>query len=329
MTNALRPLRSARRLLVVLAAAPLLIALRLGDSGGSTVEWPLADFPEPSGIVWHPQRATLFLVGDEGDIGELSLDGKLLRKFHFGGDLEAVTVDPSTGRLYVVRESHEVIFEVHPDDFRILRRFTIDRGWKGDPNYLRRGGDGVEGITFVPDAADPEGGRFWVVNQYDPPVLAELELPLRSAATNHETARIRRAIPVDSAPLSDVTWDPQARRFLVVSALWKRVSVLDGGGNYERSVHIPGFMTEGLALLPDGRIAIAQDSGGVVLWSPAGNPFLGDPATGPPAPARGGAGDVPRAGTAPAVPAKSAPPGPGASRATDHGRAVVTGRELV
>lgn len=305
MKVARRPLRTARRLLAVLAAAPVLIALRFGESGGSTVEWPLPDFPEPSAIAWHPGRGSLFLVGDEGDIGEVSVDGKLLRKSHFGGDLEAITVDPSTGRLYVVRESHEVIFEVDPSDFRVLRRFTIDRGWKGDPDYLRRGGDGVEGLAFVPDAADPEGGRFWAVNQYDPAVLVELDLPLRTGDSKYGTARIRRAVPVDSAPLSDVTWDAAARRFLVVSALWKRVAVLDGDGNYERSVHIPGFMTEGLALLPDGRIVIAQDSGGLVLWSPDGNPFRGDPATGPPAPGRSdppGLRPAPAAKSQPAVP---------------------------
>lgn len=280
----LRLVPPALRTVAVLAAAPLLIALRLGEPSGSTVEWPLADFPEPSGIVWHPSRRSLFLVGDEGDIGELSLDGRLLRKQHVGGDLEGITVDPSSGLLYVVREEHEVILELDPDDFSVLRRFTIDRTWKNDPDYLKRGGDGVEGLTFVPDTAAPEGGRFWVVNQYDPPVLVELDIPLHSSRAKYETARIRRAIPVDSAPLSEVTWDAGARRFLVLSALWKRVSILDPDGNQERSVHIPGFLTEGLALMPDGRFAIAQDSGGVVIWKPDGNPFRGDAPAGPPDP---------------------------------------------
>jgi len=286
-SKAWRRLRApSLRALALLVVAPALLALRSGESaGGGTVEWPLPDFPEPSGIVWHPSRGSLFLVGDEGDIGELSIDGRLLRKFHIGGDFEAITVDPATGLLYVMREGHEVILEISPDDFRSLRRFTIDRTWKNDPNYLKRGGDGMEGLTFVPDAASPEGGRFWAVNQYDPAVLVELDVPLRSSTAQFGVARIRRAVPVDSAPLSEVTWDAAGRRFLVLSALWKRVSVLDADGNYERSVHIPGFMTEGLALLPDGRYAIAQDSGGVVLWTTDANPFRGDPATGPPAPA--------------------------------------------
>lgn len=291
-----------RRTLLVLAAAPLLIALRFGDASSSdTEEWALPEFPEPSGVVYHPVRRTLFLVGDEGDVGEVSLDGKMLHQFHLGGDLESITVDPRNGLLYVGREGHEVVFELSPDTFRILRRFTIDRSWKGDPNFLRRGGDGIEGLTFVPDDRDPEGGHLWAVNQYDPPVLVELSIPMRSSKEKFLTARIEKAVPVDPAPLSEVSWQSASREFLVVSALWKRIVVLDADGNQERSVHIPGFMPEGVAVLPDGRIVIAQDSGGLLVWKPGKDPFRGETASGPPAPLsgdRGAAGSAPIATTA-------------------------------
>jgi len=304
-----RPLLPA---LLVWVAAPLLIAFRLGEPGSDTLEWPIADFPEPSGIVYHPARHTLFIVGDEGDIGEVSLEGKLLRKFRLGGDLEAVTIDPKSGLLYVAREGHEILFEVRPDDFRVLRRFTIDRSWQGDPNFLRRGGDGIEGLTFVPDENDPEGGRLWVVNQYDPAVLVQLSIALKSSKQKYQTARISKVVPVDSAPLSEVTWDAASREFLVVSALWKRVSVLDAGANYERSVRIPGFMPEGLARLDDGRFVIAQDSGGLVVWRPDSDPFTGQANTQPPAPG-------PSPGSAGVLPAKApvgvALPAAGASEA--------------
>ena len=266
----------------MLLAAPLLAALRLGDTGPDEVEWALPELPEPSGIVYHPTRKTLFVVGDEGDVGEVSLDGKLLRKFHLGGDLEAVSVDPRSGLMFLAREGHEVIFEVRPDNFHIVRRFTIDRSFQGNPNFLRRGGDGVEGLTFVPDDADPEGGRLWVVNQFDPPVLVRLSIPMRSSKEKFLVAKIDRAIPIDSAPLSEVTWMPASHEFLVVSALWKRVAVLDADGRAERSVRIPGFMPEGITKLPDGRFAIAQDSGGLLVWKPVSDPFQGEGAAGPP-----------------------------------------------
>ncbi len=302
MTRAARGSRFSMRSAVVLVAAPALVAFGFGGLSSNTVEWPMTGFPEPSGIVFHPSRKTLFVVGDEGDIGEVSLDGKLLHQSHLGGDLEAITVNPRDGLLYVVREGHEVIFEIRPDNFKLLRRFTIDRSWHGDPNYLRRGGDGVEGLTFVPDDKDPEGGRLWVVNQYDPPVLIELSIPLQSSKDRFQIATIARAIPVDSAPLSEVTWDAATHEFLIASALWKRVSVLDAAGNYERSVRVPGFMPEGMALLPDGRVAIAQDSGGIVIWNPESDPFRGEAATGPPAPAAAKGSTAGKVATAPPKP---------------------------
>lgn len=307
MTRRSRPRAFAA---LVLLAAPALLALQIGNGGADVVELPLPDFKEPSGIIYHPSRHSLFLIGDEGDIGEMALDGTLLRQFHLGGDLEAITVNPSSGLLYVAREGYELIYEVRPDDFSVLRRFGIDRTWQGNPNFLKRGGDGIEGLTFVPDDTDPEGGRLWAVNQYDPPVLVELAIPLKTSTEKYATAKILRAIPVDPAPLSEVTWDPVHREFLVLSALWKRVAVLDADGKYERSVHVPGFMPEGLTRLPDARYAIAQDSGGVVFWKPAGDPFRGDVASGPPDPTDPGGDPVqaPPASPATSEPARSRRP---------------------
>ena len=60
------------------------------------------DFTEPSGIVYHPIRKTLFVVGDEGEITEIQTDGTPLFIESLPGDLEGITVAPETGLLYVV-----------------------------------------------------------------------------------------------------------------------------------------------------------------------------------------------------------------------------------
>src|SRR5262245_38032339 len=51
-------------------------------------EWALPNLPEPSGIAYYSPRKSLLVVGDEGDIAEVSTEGKLLRIRHIGGDLE-------------------------------------------------------------------------------------------------------------------------------------------------------------------------------------------------------------------------------------------------
>jgi hypothetical protein len=77
--------------------------------------------------------------------------------------------------------------------------------------------------------------------------------------------------------------------------------VIDSEGKQGPRVRIPGFMPEGIAMLPGGAIAIAQDSGGIVIWTPEGDPFAG--------------GDAPvastvsaRTGEMPAGPVPASPP---------------------
>lgn len=268
---------------LLIAALCLFLLAALVPTGGLTgslahaeslVEWPLETFEEPSAVVYHPPRKTLFVVGDQGDVAEIDLHGNILNRRAIGGDLEGITCDPATGKLYVVREGHEIVLEVDPDSLKLSRRFTIDRTFEGNANYLERGSDGIEGITFRPDSSHPEGGRFFAVNQFDPPVLVELAVPVRTSEEQFETATIVSAQRVKSAPLSDVLWYPPVDGFLITSALWRSVYVTDSHGIRRRSVRIPGFMQEGIAVLPDGAIVIVQDTGGLLKWTPDHDPFV-------------------------------------------------------
>jgi len=270
--------RGVRRAFVVGLTAVLLgspVCAETDGAGEKLVEWTLPGLPEPSGIVYHTGRKTLFVVSDEGSIGEVTLDGKVRSSRALGGDLEGITFDPATGYLYVVREGHEILFEVDPDRFTIRRRFTIDRSFEGDPDFLERGGDGIEGITFVPDPSHPEGGRFFAVNQFDPPALVELGVPLRTSRERFERARVLKAYRIASPPLSDVSWHEALKVFLVPSALWRSVHVIDAAGNRLRTVRVPGIMQEGIAPLPGGAYVIAQDTGGLIRWEPVAEPFVG------------------------------------------------------
>ena len=264
-------LAAATALAAVLAVA--LVGGQFATAPRAAERWLLPEFDEPSGLVFHPGRGTLFLVGDQGYVAEVGLDGTLLRQTHIGGDLEGITSDPTTGHLYVVREGHEVIFELDAETFRMRRGFPIDRSFDGDANFLRRGGDGIEGLTFVPDAADPNGGRFFAVNQFDPAMLLEIAVPLAKSDGRFGTARIVGATSVGWGPLSGVTYAPALDAFVIVSALWHRAAVVRLGGGAVRWVRVPGIMPEGLDWMPGGRIAIAQDIGGVVLWEPALDQF--------------------------------------------------------
>jgi len=100
------------------------------------------------------------LVGDHGDIAELRADGKILRRKHCGGDLEGIAYDPRTGLLYLAVEGVDEIWECDPGNFEVKRRFKIDRAYRGDSDFLKAGGQGIEGIAFIPDSRHPEGGHI-------------------------------------------------------------------------------------------------------------------------------------------------------------------------
>lgn len=259
---------SSRVLLVLLVLVVSWAGLVHAGAAGLVETWPLEELEEPSGVVYHPARGTLFVVSDEGGVYEVSSSGQILASQRLGGDLEGVTCDPSTGLIYVVREGHEVIFEIEPEGLTTKRRFTIDRAFGGNEDFLQRGGDGIEGITFVPTDGHPEGGRFFAVNQNDPAVLVELDIPIRSSSERFASARVIKAIKVGSAPLSGIAWDATSRRLLIVSALWRVAYLVDIEGVYKGSLALPGIMQEGITRLPGGAFIIAQDSGGLIRWTP-------------------------------------------------------------
>ncbi|MEM6334994.1 MAG: hypothetical protein AAF752_00405, partial [Bacteroidota bacterium] len=138
-----------------LAALALLI-LAGCDSGGEsdavfevTSTFDTSAFNEPSGIVYHPGRQVLFVVGDDGDVAELTTAGETLRVRRVqDAEFEGLTVNPTTGLLYAVIEGSELIVEIEPEGLRPTRVFTISR-IDGDTVVLPEGGQGVEGITFV------------------------------------------------------------------------------------------------------------------------------------------------------------------------------------
>ena len=107
-------------------------------------------FREPSGIVFDGTRGTLFVIGDEGDICEMTTDGQMLRQkaLRPGADLEGLARVPETALLYVAVEGDEKILEVDPGTFEVKREFAIPRTFRGT-ELFKPGGQGIEGICVA------------------------------------------------------------------------------------------------------------------------------------------------------------------------------------
>ncbi len=274
--------RPVRRTLLT-AAAPALLAVTLSahadgrQSGTLDSEFNLAAqwrdnilrkrVNEPSGIVYHPGRDSLFVVGDEGRISEIDRKGRRLqRKRLGGGDLEGVTVNPNTGLLYVAVEGRERVLELSPKKLKLLREFDIERRQSGFTAFPK-GSNGIEAIAFVPNPQRRHGGTFWVANQgegvsgdKEAARLVELELPLSTPGDGR--GHILRVFDSRIGDLAGMHYLPKRRRLALISDrhnLYLELS-LDGEVLLARS--LPGRDQEGIAVDGDGAIYIAVDGGG-------------------------------------------------------------------
>lgn len=230
-----------------------------------------ANFTEPSGIVFHPQRGTLFVVGDEGDICEIQKDGTVVKQKRVRHvDFEGITSDPSTGLLYIALEGEEKIIEIDPEDFRVLREFAIERTFQGAV-VLKAGGSGIEALTFVPDLNHPEGGTFYVANQgfelddkEDPPAIFEVDVPLRSGSAGDTIAKIIRYFSIGVIDLSGLHYDRVSDRLYVISDATNIFFEITRTGKVMKSYAFPGDNQEGITVDEEGFLYITQDSGGII-----------------------------------------------------------------
>jgi uncharacterized protein YjiK len=226
---------------------------------------------EPSGITYHPQRRTVFVVGDEGHLYEMRTDGEAVRTEYLKqADLEGITVNPVTGFLYAVVEGEEMVFEIDPQTFRVTRKFTVNRNFAGR-ELLKKGGMGLEAIVFIPDASHPEGGTFWVGNQSfslkpgkEPSIICEVVLPLISSKTGEGRGQIIRFFPLSIIDISGLAYDPQRQCLLVMSDTTNLLLEVTLDGNVRRQYLIPGADQEGVVLDKMGFIYIAQENGEVI-----------------------------------------------------------------
>ncbi len=224
--------------------------------------------PEPSGICFDPVRKTLFVVSDEGWLYEITPKGRAVSHWRIPGDLEGVTIDPRTDLVYIVVEGDDVILEFDPARGAVTRRFPIDRSFKGNPNFLQKQvnayDNGIESLVFVPNPKHPEGGTFYAGNQWDPPMIIEVGVPLRSSTAPEAPARILRVLPLKVDDPGGMYYDPVTRLLNIVDDADNILVEATLQGKKVREYAFPGDNQEGLCRDDEGFLYIAQDTGGII-----------------------------------------------------------------
>lgn len=229
---------------------------------------------EPSGLVFHPGRGTLFAVGDKGDICEMTTDGAPVQAVDLGSfDLEGIAVVPATGLLYVAVEGEERILEVDPRGLVVRRTFDIRRTY-GGKSLLKKGGEGIEGIAFVADESHPEGGTFYVANQAhdlaaeeDVSAIFQIELPLRSSSGDAKVG-IVRFFGTGIGDMSGLCYDAKTEVLYIISDAHNGIFLARTSGVLLKGYALPEFGQEGIAFDGWGNAYIARDSGGIIKYAP-------------------------------------------------------------
>ena len=238
------------------------------DWAGNICQTPIA---EPSGITYHATRKSIFVVSDEGELHEMRRDGRPVRSQSLNQtDLEGITMNPLTGLLYAVVEGDDAILEISPQTFEITRRFGINRGFEGR-ELLRKGGMGLEAITFVSDDSHPEGGTFWVGNQSfslkpnrEPSIVCQVVLPLSSTNPTPPEGKIVGFFPLSIIDISGLAYDSSRHCLIVVSDTTNLLVEVTRDGNVLRQHLLPGNDQEGITLDDQGFMYIAQENGEVI-----------------------------------------------------------------
>lgn len=211
---------------------------------------------EPSGLTYHPSKKCLVVVGDEGQIAEISLEGEVIYLKNLGGDLEAVTADPDRKVLYAIDETSQKLLVLDWETYEILD--SLGLGAIADEAGISPGGkDSFEGLVYE-SSKGTEPTRLWLGHQRDPVVMIPLDLegnPLRVTPSS--------AIPVNLPEISDLALDPSEGDLWVVCDQEDACFRVSRNGEILEKRSIRGKNQEGMVILPNGQWWIADDSGGI------------------------------------------------------------------
>lgn len=225
-----------------------------GQSAGVDIGGSLSAGYEPSGAVWHPRLACLFVVSDEGQLTRLQADGNIVQTWNINADLEAVCLaHPATDLIYLGSEKPDSIIEFNFATGQVVRVFDLEPWMKGPPNQ------GLEGLTFVPDQKHPQGGLFYAGLEYDGSIFV-FELPI---VTHHDSTTVSHRATIKPVPartdLSALDFHRPSQTLYAAYGHSGILRAMKPDGTLIAEWTAPGKDQEGIALTVT-HIYIAQDA---------------------------------------------------------------------
>lgn len=237
---------------------------------GEPERFAAAGAREPSGVAFHPGLGHLFVVGDEGSLVEVGLDGVPLWSRAGFSNLEDVAVHTPSGRLLLLSEKKAQLILFDPVARRELRKFKLDKTAllgkepSADPNQ------GFEGLGFREEPGQPGGGVFYLTHQRSPAMVVALSFDLEHHEKTLGALDVVGRFKVEGfKDLTAITYSAVLDRLLVVADHKDRLLVLTRDGALEDEIVLPGLQQEGAALDAAGDLWVADDRGGLLRFAGA------------------------------------------------------------
>lgn len=205
---------------------------------------------EPSGLAWQSRLGTLFVVGDGGDVTEMTDTGTILHNVHLvdSPDLEGITVaDPNSNYVYLANEANTKIYE-----FNIASFALSGKSWDLSPWIYNPGNQGVEALTFVANGYHSytnsvSGGLFYAGSQYDGKIYVfDINLSL-SGSVNYISTITPLTLSTD---LSGLDYEPSTQILYAIFDSSNLLLEMNASGTVLNSYNMPGSAQEGVAVQP-------------------------------------------------------------------------------
>lgn len=210
---------------------------------------------EVSGVTWHPRLQKLLLVSDGGVFSSMNSDGSEVQNWSVGGDLEGVGVAQPDGDLvYLGVEHRDGVREFNMATGRVARSFDLSPWMNGPANA------GLEALTFVPDANNPEGGLFYAGLQADGAIFV-FQLPIQSSRSSTAVRHIRTIpSPRGTSDLSDMYYDATNGVLYAIYDSADLLRAMKPDGTLLKQWSLPGSNQEGVAIV-GADLYIGEDYG--------------------------------------------------------------------
>ena len=113
---------------------------------GKYEKFTVKDVSELSGICLNADKSALWAVGDNGQLAEISFDGKVTKHWSKSCGMEDVTIHPETGDLYIADEDNHRVVKISAPDYKntITKMFTVAEA-------TGFGNSSLEGIAYYKD----------------------------------------------------------------------------------------------------------------------------------------------------------------------------------